>query len=609
VEGRDDFGSAAKIYQLSPKQLSNTHQLKQILLITKQITIMIAKNKKQGQKAEDVIYHASITSTKKLDYNSAISTLTSAGTPYETAVTIVRDAFDAAPETSSEAENKIPLSTQIVRSCLEGCEYLIDPEKYGKGWVKLLTGEVIAVDSPYLPDHIASAWFIMTELTVNKTVMSEVISHIEMKCSTQGSTVTTFKRIGKDENGCNQIATHNKEAGYPVIHFEDGDWKMVSPLELKTSAYPTNLVLNPLPVPVKGGGAGGLKLLWKHIKLANNADRRIYLAWLLTTMQYSSVFPGLEFLGDAGSIKTTSSKRTQSLIDPSSGGEVKPESSTSDIGVMTDCHHVLILDNVSHIDKSSSDYLCKCATGSTDTGRKLYTNGGVYQRKLLCSLIINGITSAITEPDLMERTVSLTLEKITEYKSINECDDEWKKDYPVIFNMLVELLAVVIKEVKTISLPCSWRMVDFVMVGEALNRLMPKEEGVPSEEGGFRDMMVKINHNRAVRNSEGSLAISTLIKYAIKRTESSNVVFEGFVEELLEILKNTNNRTSGFPVNGRGMRGLLDRNREALGGIGFSIVRSDKQYAGKHKITITIDPIKLKELRDGSSLSTPDDNK
>ena len=194
---------------------------------------MIAKNKKQGQKAEDVIYHASITSTKKLDYNSAISTLTSAGTPYETAVTIVRDAFDAAPETSSEAENKIPLSTQIVRSCLEGCEYLIDPEKYGKGWVKLLTGEVIAVDSPYLPDHIASAWFIMTELTVNKTVMSEVISHIEMKCSTQGSTVTTFKRIGKDENGCNQIATHNKEAGYPVIHFEDGDWKPLKFVEKK----------------------------------------------------------------------------------------------------------------------------------------------------------------------------------------------------------------------------------------------------------------------------------------------------------------------------------------------------------------------------------------
>jgi len=562
---------------------------------------MIAKNKKQGQKAEDVIYHASITSTKKLDYNSAISTLTSAGTPYETAVTIVRDAFDAAPETSSEAENKIPLSTQIVRSCLEGCSYHTDPDKYGEGFVKWPSGEVIAVMSNDLSHTIGAKWFIDTELTISATVMAEVINHVRMKCATQGTEFTTFKRVGRDSDGCIQIATHNRKVGYPIIQFDrKGSWELISPVGLTTTAYPTNHALKALPIPTKNGGTGGLTLLWKHIKLANRSDERILLAWILTSMMQSGVYPILELIGDAGSTKTMVATRIQSLIDPSSGGEVdKKKATTENIAVMTDCHHVIRMDNVGHFDKEFSDFLCKCSTGSTDTGRKLYSNGDIVQRKLLCCLIITGVNSPIIESDLMDRTISLTLQQPTIYKSENECEADWKRDYPTIHNMLVTLLALVIPEVENMGIECRWRMVDFVKVGEALNKLLGYGDEVVPEKGDFLKMMIELNHARSITNSDGSPAISALIQYAIKK--NSTTVFDGFIEELLEVLRSKTSHVTGLPAHGRGMGSVLKRNKVALEGMGFTIEKSEKQYSGKNKVIIKITNEALKALRNGSS--------
>src|SRR5690606_38691494 len=75
--------------------------------------------------------------------------------------------------------------------------------------------------------------------------------------------------------------------------------------------------------------------------------------------------------------------------------------------------HVLAFDNVSGIRGWQSDLMCRISTGGGYVTRQLYTTGEERIFETQRPQVINGITDVIERPDLAERTLPITLERIS----------------------------------------------------------------------------------------------------------------------------------------------------------------------------------------------------
>ena len=77
-------------------------------------------------------------------------------------------------------------------------------------------------------------------------------------------------------------------------------------------------------------------------------------------------------------------------------------------------------DNVSRISADLSDGLCRLSTGASVTTRTLYTNGEETIIKVRRPVILNSIVDVVNRPDLLDRTVVVTLLKIPEDQRMEE---------------------------------------------------------------------------------------------------------------------------------------------------------------------------------------------
>ena len=137
-------------------------------------------------------------------------------------------------------------------------------------------------------------------------------------------------------------------------------------------------------------------------------------------------------------------------------------------------NHVAFYDNVKHVPYWLSDEACKAVTGVGQTKRKLYTDDDdiVYEYKRC--LGFNGINISLTEPDALDRSILIELNRIAkenrrvESEIIAEFMELRSKLLGYIFDVLVRALQIK----PTVSLQDLPRMADFALWGEAISRAM-----------------------------------------------------------------------------------------------------------------------------------------
>jgi hypothetical protein len=81
---------------------------------------------------------------------------------------------------------------------------------------------------------------------------------------------------------------------------------------------------------------------------------------------------------------------------------------------------VCSFDNLSRVSGDLADGLCRLSTGAAFATRALYTNGEESIIAARRPVILNSILDIVSRPDLLDRTVSATLQKITDESRIEE---------------------------------------------------------------------------------------------------------------------------------------------------------------------------------------------
>jgi hypothetical protein len=232
----------------------------------------------------------------------------------------------------------------------------------------------------------------------------------------------------------------------------------------------------PLPVPERGGRIEDFRAL---VNLPGEEEWILTIAWLVATFRPGRPFPLLNTTGEQGCAKSTLTKMLRSLIDPAKPLLRRPPKGDRDLMIACTNSWVVSYDNISSISNDLSDSLCSLSTGGGFATRALYTDDDEKIFDAMRPVIVNGITDAVTRPDLLDRSINVRLGVIPWDRRRDE-DELWDEFYrvrPRLLGALLTIVSTALRNLKTTRLAVKPRMADFAQWITAAEPALPWAPG------------------------------------------------------------------------------------------------------------------------------------
>ncbi len=220
---------------------------------------------------------------------------------------------------------------------------------------------------------------------------------------------------------------------------------------------------------------------WRFLDLVNapedEGSRRLLLVWLVTGFLPHPAHPLLVVTGPQGSTKSTMCRYLRRIVDPSDYGPLAPPSKEDDLTVHFRENYMVVYDNVSSLGKLA-DRLCRAVTGETDVRRRFYTDAEPMVFKYRRLVAVNGIDIPISQPDLLDRCLTISLPAVPagQRKLEMDADEAFEAARPRIVGACLRIAADVMAAPlrRPVDLP---RLADWAAYGAMISERL----GVPSE--------------------------------------------------------------------------------------------------------------------------------
>jgi hypothetical protein len=303
-----------------------------------------------------------------------------------------------------------------------------------------------------------------------KTVLDDAIRALEAAAD-DAPTRRTFIRVGANENGVYvDLCNDDREA----VEIDAEGWRIIKPGQLPENVnFKRGAGMLSLPNPVAGGSIEELRPFLNVEQDGNEPslnDPHFVLAiiWLAACFRSDIPYPIIPIAGEHGSAKTTTCEFLRMLIDPAMPMAKTLPRDERDVYIAANANHVLSFDNVSFITEWQSDALCRMATGGGFGTRALYTDDEERLFTARRPIIINGITSVIWRPDLVDRSLFIGLQPIHKRRAEKELKAAFLEARPRILGILFDIVAHGLKHLPQVALDGDMpRMADFDLFARA----------------------------------------------------------------------------------------------------------------------------------------------
>jgi hypothetical protein len=258
-----------------------------------------------------------------------------------------------------------------------------------------------------------------------------------------------------------------------VVRIDGDGWRVCDKADVPL-VRPQGLM--PLPEPQQIEAATGLATLAALLNLrpgpdgAASADLRLTVAWLVSCLYPEGPFPVLAVDGEQGSGKTTSSKMLRRLVDPNHADARAAPREERDLLLSARNGRVVALDNLSGLDASMADAICRIASGGGFGERALYTNGEEHTVYVQNPVLLNGIPSLLARGDLADRAIAITLPPIPDDRRKPEADvwRDFEAARPGLLAMLLDGLVCALQRLPNLHVERLPRMADFARLAVAM---------------------------------------------------------------------------------------------------------------------------------------------
>lgn len=223
----------------------------------------------------------------------------------------------------------------------------------------------------------------------------------------------------------------------------------------------------PQVVPEHGGAVSEV------LDLLNitGADHRILVqVWLVAALLADVPRAVLIAWGAQGSAKSFMARVLRMLVDPSAVPMPRFPRGDSEMAQVLDHHAAFFFDNLSGLNASMSDTLCRAVTGDGFQKRRLYSDDEdvIYEFKRV--ILLNGISVPAQRPDLLDRSVLVKLPIIAEdeRREGSELVAAFMEARPRIFGAMLTALSQAIAIRPNVQLGRHPRMADWSTWGYAI---------------------------------------------------------------------------------------------------------------------------------------------
>lgn len=315
-----------------------------------------------------------------------------------------------------------------------------------------------------------------------------------------------------------------------------------------------------------------IEMIQELTQIKSEDKLKVYVLWLVSSFFPDLKTPILMLLGEQGSGKSVLSELTKRIVDPSTNDKQHSIKKEHDFAIVMRDNYMTLFDNLSNLKSEISDAMCQSVSGGQFSTRKLYTTDTTLSIDMQAKMILNGITISNTKPDLLERSILLRLEKLTQDTLKNEetIESKFKEKLPKILHRIFTVISGVFKTLPEHEVSTSLRMNDFaryaVAIGEQLE--ISKEEVIRLLEENQKEV------NEDVYDDP-------LFEGLIKVLDERNNKFHGTASDLLKDLKPLH--LQGLPGAPNSLSAKLTRNKHNLKQIGITFEKR-KESSGKRII-------------------------
>ena len=361
------------------------------------------------------------------------------------------------------------------------------------------------------------------------------------------------------------------DAGEIVELTADG-WKITQQAPVKFER-PRGML--PLPRPVTGGSIDDLRPLLPRL---DEESWILVASWLLGAMNSDGPYPILSVIGEAGSAKSTMCRLLRNVLDPRVGDLRMMPKTARDLAIAASHAHLLVFDNVSHLQPAHSDALCQIATGASFGTRQLFTDGDEILIRVQHPILFNGIDEFVERTDLRDRCIRIDLPHLDEGRRRPEraLYREFVEVHPQVLGALCDAVCPAIRnrdQAAPMALP---RMADFA------GWVVAAEPALPWAAGEFIRAM-NANSRRALRAGLGGDAICGAINDLVPPGADQWEGTAGALHGLLHVrIPSDARRSARFPSNTMALVSRLRRiapdMRSAMG-IDITVVDAGQRVA------------------------------
>lgn len=321
-----------------------------------------------------------------------------------------------------------------------------------------------------------------------------------------------------------------------------------------------------------------LSPLFELVNVKDFASQQLLIGWLLGVLNPSGPYPIVGFIAEQGSGKSIAARALRKLVDDNTSLLRSSPKNEQDLIISALNSRVVALDNLSGVPDWLSDGLCKLTTGAGFATRELYSNSDEVILSVTRPVMLNGIVDFSNKGDLIDRSIFVTLEPISEEQRRTEGEiwSHFEAHRPVMTGALFSIVSSILSELPQVQVKKLPRLADFAKWVTAAEKCLEWEPG------SFIEAFNK-NRTEAVEDAlEGSLvaqALLNLMQVGAERALSA--------QELLDELnrRRPDKESSMWPKSPRGLSNELRRLAPGLRQIGF-VIEFKKRRAKRREIYI-----------------------
>ena len=307
--------------------------------------------------------------------------------------------------------NKLSITEELVDLAINNDNILkLFRDQYGTAFAQIRLqdhNQIVALETSKFKQYLYKIYYDEYDEIPNAEATNSATQMLIAKALFDGPTIHLSLRVAfsKDKSTIYYDLTNDN---YQIVEVSKTGWEIKTNQDILFTRYNQT----PQVLPDRNYDDGIFDEYIKSTNVKGDSNKLLLKVYIVSLFIPDIPHPIFDPHGEKGSGKSTEQTKIKRLVDPAKPELLTVNSKKEEFVQQLDHNHVAYYDNIKHVPIWLSDEVCKAVTGVGNTKRKLYTDNEdiVYEYKRCIGF--NGVNIALTEPDALDRSIMIELERI-----------------------------------------------------------------------------------------------------------------------------------------------------------------------------------------------------